>query len=126
FWFISHLAGWFGFPKYLPVAQPVALSNSELEDVRLFHQISQTSSKIGLLTRMYLNAPLSGGLSGGVTQFVVASLTGIGGGMLRDVLVVEIPVVLRADLYAPAALTGAIVVVTGPVFHVSPIATTTL
>jgi uncharacterized membrane protein YeiH len=40
-------------------------------------------------------------------------LTGIGGGMVRDVLVAEIPIVLRADLYAVAALAGAAVVVIG-------------
>lgn len=40
-------------------------------------------------------------------------LTGIGGGMLRDVLVAEVPTVLRADLYAVAALAGAVVVVLG-------------
>src|SRR6266571_1413285 len=42
-------------------------------------------------------------------------LTGIGGGMLRDVLVSDIPVVLHSDLYAIAALAGAIVVVVGDV-----------
>jgi uncharacterized membrane protein YeiH len=51
-------------------------------------------------------------------------LTGIGGGMLRDVLVREIPAVLRADLYALAALAGAIVVVVGHLLHASPIAST--
>lgn len=40
-------------------------------------------------------------------------LTGIGGGMLRDVLVAEIPTVLHAELYAVAALAGATVVVGG-------------
>ncbi|MGH8024757.1 MAG: TRIC cation channel family protein [Limisphaerales bacterium] len=44
--------------------------------------------------------------------------------MLRDVLIVEIPVVLRADLYALAALAAAIVVVAGHMLHFSPIATT--
>jgi uncharacterized membrane protein YeiH len=44
--------------------------------------------------------------------------------MLRDVLVTEIPVVLRADLYALAALAGAIVVTAGHVLQISPIATT--
>jgi uncharacterized membrane protein YeiH len=34
-------------------------------------------------------------------------LTAVGGGMLRDVLVREIPVVLRTDIYAVAALSGA-------------------
>ncbi|MBZ0225703.1 MAG: trimeric intracellular cation channel family protein [Comamonas sp.] len=51
---------------------------------------------------------------------LLGMLTGIGGGMLRDVLVREIPVVLRADLYALAALAGAVVVVTAHPLHVSP------
>src|SRR5699024_9640946 len=42
---------------------------------------------------------------------LLGMLTGIGGGMLRDVLVAEIPTVLRAELYAVAALAGATVVV---------------
>jgi uncharacterized membrane protein YeiH len=37
-------------------------------------------------------------------------LTGIGGGMLRDVLVNETPTVLRADLYTVAALAAGIAV----------------
>jgi len=41
---------------------------------------------------------------------LLGMLTGIGGGMLRDVLVTEIPTVLRADIYASAALAGATVV----------------
>ena len=66
-------------------------------------------------------------LAFGVTPFVAAllgMLTGIGGGMMRDLLVNEIPVVLRADLYALAALAGAAVVVGGHLLHWSPTATT--
>lgn len=44
---------------------------------------------------------------------LLGMLTGIGDGMLRDVLVVRIPNVLRAGLYALAALAGAAVVVIG-------------
>lgn len=44
---------------------------------------------------------------------LLGMLTGIGGGMLRDLLVNEVPVVLRSDLYAVAALAGASVVVAG-------------
>ena len=42
-------------------------------------------------------------------------LTGIGGGMARDILVAEVPVVFTAELYAVAALAGAAVVVIGDV-----------
>jgi uncharacterized membrane protein YeiH len=40
-------------------------------------------------------------------------VTGIGGGVVRDVLVAEVPTVLHAELYAVAALAGAAVVVGG-------------
>lgn len=42
---------------------------------------------------------------------LLGMLTGIGGGMARDILSAEIPIVLRAELYAVAALAGAAVVV---------------
>jgi uncharacterized membrane protein YeiH len=48
-----------------------------------------------------------------VAAVLLGMLTGIGGGMLRDVLVAEIPTVLRAELYAVAALAGAAIVVGG-------------
>src|ERR1700760_3268887 len=38
---------------------------------------------------------------------LLGMLTGIGGGMVRDMLLTEIPHVLRSDLYAVAALAGA-------------------
>lgn len=40
-------------------------------------------------------------------------LTGIGGGIVRDLLVVRTPVVLQRDLYAVAALAGSTLVVIG-------------
>ncbi|MGU3493476.1 trimeric intracellular cation channel family protein [Xanthobacteraceae bacterium A53D] len=49
----------------------------------------------------------------GLTPLMAAILgvvTGIGGGMVRDVLTMQVPVVLRADIYAVAAFLGAIVV----------------
>ena len=55
-----------------------------------------------------------------VTAALLGMLTGIGGGMLRDVLVAEIPNVLRADLYAVAALAGAVVVVIGYLLAAEP------
>src|SRR3954451_6004852 len=57
--------------------------------------------------------------AGPVAATLLGMLTGIGGGMVRDVLVSEIPTVLRTELYAVAALIGAAVVVTGHVLHLS-------
>lgn len=56
---------------------------------------------------------------GPVGAALLGMLTGIGGGMVRDVLITEVPVVLRADLYAVAALAGATVVVIGHSLNLS-------
>jgi uncharacterized membrane protein YeiH len=55
--------------------------------------------------------------AGPVAAMLLGMLTGIGGGMVRDVLVREIPTVLRTELYAVAALIGAAVVVIGRMLH---------
>jgi uncharacterized membrane protein YeiH len=48
---------------------------------------------------------------GVVDAVILGAITGIGGGMVRDVLVGEIPTVLRGGLYAIPALVGAGIVV---------------
>jgi len=55
--------------------------------------------------------------AGPVAATLLGMLTGIGGGMVRDVLVREIPTVLRTELYAVAALIGAAAVVIGRMLH---------
>lgn len=64
---------------------------------------------------------------GPVPAVLLGGITGIGGGMLRDVLVSEVPVVLlRGELYAVAAMSGAALVVVGrtagwPSYIVAPL-----
>ena len=48
-----------------------------------------------------------------VAAALLGMLSGIGGGMMRDILQAQIPTVLRADLYAVAALSAALVVIIG-------------
>lgn len=55
-----------------------------------------------------------------VMATLLGMLTGIGGGMARDILLTEIPTVLRAELYAVAALLGAATVVIAHVLHLPP------
>jgi Glycine transporter len=55
--------------------------------------------------------------AGPVAATLLGMLTGIGGGMVRDVLVNEIPTVLRTELYAVAALIGAATFVIGRMLH---------
>ncbi|MBE9010956.1 trimeric intracellular cation channel family protein [Pseudanabaenaceae cyanobacterium LEGE 13415] len=58
-----------------------------------------------------------------VMAALLGMLTGIGGGVARDLLINEVPTVLRTDLYAVAALAGAIVIVIGRMFNFAPDAT---
>jgi uncharacterized membrane protein YeiH len=53
---------------------------------------------------------------GPTAAVLMGVLTAIGGGMARDILVAEVPVVFTAELYAVAALAGAAVVVIGETF----------
>src|SRR6201987_6252667 len=59
-----------------------------------------------------------------VMATVLGMVTGIGGGMVRDVLLAEIPTVLRAELYAVAALAAAGVVVIGHRLGLPPVPVT--
>ncbi len=48
------------------------------------------------------------GVSPGIVV-IMATMTGVAGGVIRDVLSNEVPLILRRDLYATAAIAGAIV-----------------
>ena len=52
-----------------------------------------------------------------IAAALLGMLTGIGGGMVRDLLVTQIPTVLRSELYAVAALAGSAFVVLGNWLH---------
>jgi uncharacterized membrane protein YeiH len=58
--------------------------------------------------------------AGPVAATLLGMLTGVGGGMVRDVLVNEIPTVLRTELYAVAALIGSAVMVMARAIHLPP------
>ncbi len=48
---------------------------------------------------------------GPVQSIILGAVTGVGGGMVRDLLLRQVPNILRADLYAVPALLGATVLV---------------
>jgi uncharacterized membrane protein YeiH len=54
---------------------------------------------------------------------LLGMLTGIGGGVIRDLLLREIPTVLRTDIYALAALAGALFVIAGSALNFPPVTT---
>ena len=63
---------------------------------------------------------LSGATKAGpVAAILFGTLTGIGGGMVRDVLAREIPTVLRTDVYALAAIIGATILVGARSLHLT-------
>lgn len=59
---------------------------------------------------------------GPVPAALMGMVTGIGGGMIRDVLAGRVPVVFRGELYATPALVGAAITVVGVTVGVAPAA----
>ncbi len=97
---ISCLAGIITFLRY--------------EDIEKLRNPVQIFDALGLALFAVTGATkaLAFGL-GPVSSTLLGMLSGIGGGMVRDILVARTPVVLRSDLYAVAALAGASVIVIG-------------
>lgn len=67
---------------------------------------------LGLFAVLGTGKALAAGL-GPVAAVMLGVLSGVGGGIARDVLVAQVPAVLCRELYAVAALAGALVVVAG-------------
>lgn len=67
---------------------------------------------LGLFVTTATSAALAAGVPG-YGACLIGMTTGIGGGAIRDVLLREIPLVLRKEIYAVAALAGAVLVVVG-------------
>lgn len=58
--------------------------------------------------------------SGPLVAICMGVVTGVGGGIIRDVLAREIPMILRTEIYATACIVGGIVHATAyDTFHVS-------
>lgn len=72
--------------------------------VRLFD-----AAGLGLFVVAGTTKALNAGL-GAVAAIVVGCLTGIGGGLARDLLAGVVPVVLRREVYAVPAVLGAVVI----------------
>jgi uncharacterized membrane protein YeiH len=57
---------------------------------------------------------------------LMGTITGVGGGTVRDILLAQIPTVLRADVYATAAMAGAAVMILGRKLGLRPAFTAVL
>ncbi|MGC2332776.1 MAG: trimeric intracellular cation channel family protein [Candidatus Acidiferrales bacterium] len=73
---------------------------------------------LGLFTVTGTVAALDAGLSS-VASAVLGMLTGIGGGVLRDLLAGEVPFVLRKEIYALASLLGALIIIAVSRAHIA-------
>ena len=105
------LAGW----DYIAVSCAAGLAtffrSGDVERLRNPVQLFDAVG-LGLFAVTGATKALAAGLPP-VPAMLLGMLTGIGGGIARDILAARIPVVLQADLYAVAALAGAAVVVAG-------------
>jgi uncharacterized membrane protein YeiH len=80
----------------------------DLERERAFLVVDALGLAIFAVTGARLGA--EAGLTAWSTV-LLAAVTAVGGGMIRDILVREVPLVLEADFYATAALIGGLVYV---------------
>jgi len=55
-----------------------------------------------------------------VWAVMLGMITGVGGGVVRDMLLAQVPVILQRDIYATASLAGAAIVVAGRLWPVAP------
>jgi uncharacterized membrane protein YeiH len=107
-YFLIAMAGglitFFFYPRVAQLRQPI----------RLFDAVG-----LGLFAVVGAEKAIQHGVSPLMAP-LLGMLTGIGGGVIRDVLAGETPFVLRGELYAIAALAGAAVVAVGAAAHVTP------
>lgn len=101
--------------RYLAVSMAAGLLTFYRQDLveRLRNPV-QMSDAVGLSLFAVLGTAkaLVAGM-GPVGAVMLGVLSGVGGGIARDMLVAQIPSVLHRELYAVAALVGALVVVAG-------------
>lgn len=97
----------------------------------IFHGTARTLSPTLLMVldaaglALFAVAGAQKALSYGIGPFIstlMGTITGVGGGVIRDILLARVPMVLVADIYASAAFVGGVVLVVGRRFGVSPMA----
>jgi len=103
-----HPIFWIAEPAYLMVICVAALTT--LVMARLHpppHSTLLAADALGLALFTLSGAQIAeaAGLSA-IIIVLMGTITGVAGGMLRDVLSAEIPLILRRDLYATAAIAG--------------------
>lgn len=118
--FDTHPITWVAHPKYLIYTSVCALMT-----IFVAHSLTKIMKVFLVLDALGLSAFVIIGaqkvLSHGMPPSVAVisgMITGICGGMLRDILCNDIPLVLRKELYAMIALAGALLYITLELYHV--------
>lgn len=115
---------WIANPTYLFVATAASLLTFMLARyINLSHNVLLFFDALGLAMytvigcerAMSVNAPFA-------VVVVMGVMTGVAGGVIRDILSGEIPLILRREIYATASLAGAAIFVALRLLHVNPTA----
>jgi len=108
---LGERAFWLGDPAYVGLALAAALAVFVLFRVVVREEARGllVLDAIGLGVFTAIGAAKAWHAQTGIVGVVtMACLTGVGGGMLRDVLAGDVPAVLREEIYASASLAGAL------------------
>jgi len=100
---------WVSDPMYVLVAAAAAIGTFALaRSFRLPRRLMLVADAFGLaiFTVIGVRKALGVGVHPGIAV-VMGVMTGVAGGMIRDVLSGEIPLILRREIYATASLCGA-------------------
>jgi len=104
-----HPIFWIADPTYLVVISVAALLTTGYVRWRpppVNSLLVADALGLALFTIMGARIAESAGLSP-IIVVLMGTLTGVAGGLIRDVLSAEIPLILRRDIYATAAIAGA-------------------
>ena len=106
-----YLAIFTSFIIYFTVKiQERRLDMKTIDNSKIFMRLVKLSDALGLalFTIIGANIAVKSGL-GILSVAVMATITGVGGGIIRDLLVNEIPFVLKEDIYATLSFAGGII-----------------
>jgi uncharacterized membrane protein YeiH len=110
-----HPIFWFENTVYLPVIIAAAVFTVLYSRYRAVpHKALLIADAFGLALFTVSGAKIAEQLDmPGIIVVFMAALTGTAGGMLRDVLCAEVPLILRREIYATASIAGAALYVAG-------------
>jgi len=92
---------------------------SALRQVPEYVLIALDAGGLALFAVAGAEKSLSLGMNG-LASVLMGGVTGVGGGVIRDVLLNTVPAILRTDIYATAALAGAAILVASQKAGLSP------